>query len=90
MSKAVREKFEATHKVSNEARYVEQVDAYKHWQYPSVDHPVQGFYEAFQDGWQTGQEQLGEAVDQALADYGRGVCVHEVVRELKKAREEFR
>ena len=90
MSKAVRKEFEATRKVSDEARYVEQVDAYKYWQYPSVDHPVQDLYEAYKDGWQAGQEQLGKSVDQALADYGRGVCVHEVVRKLKKAREEFR
>ena len=57
MSQEVKEAFEATHKVPSEARHVEQIDAYKYWQYPSVDHPVQDFYEAFKDGWKAAQRQ---------------------------------
>ena len=55
------------------------------WDALSVAAARQDAERALRSGLAVMPDPKGEAIDKALADYGRGRCVHEIMRELKAA-----
>ena len=55
------------------------------WDALSVAAARQDAERALRSGLAVMPDPKGEAIDKALAEYGRGRCVHEIMRELKAA-----